>query len=102
MVILYLTCANDREAKKIGNALLEARLVTCVRQSPVVSSYWWDGKINHDDEILLMMESLEDKFDSIEVIVTKLHSHDEYVLTAVPVLETTPGVEKWLNETLNS
>lgn len=100
MIILYLTCADDAEAKKIGSALLEARLVTCVRRSPVSSSYWWDGKINRDDEILLMMESLEEKFDAIEQIVTKLHSYDEYVLTAVPVLKTTPGVEKWLNETL--
>lgn len=101
MIILYLTCANDDEAKTIGNALLEARLVTCVRRSPVSSSYWWDGKINHDNEILLMMESLESKFDEIEAIVTKLHSYDEYVLTAVPVSKTTPGVLKWLDDTLN-
>lgn len=101
MVILYLTCANKEEAKVISNALLEAKLVTCVRSSSVSSSFWWDVKIQHDDEILLMMESLEDKFDAIEAIVTKLHSYEEYVLTAVPVLKTTPGVEKWLDDTLN-
>lgn len=100
MVILYLTCANDDEAKSISTALLEAKLITCARRSVVSSSYWWDGKINHDDEVMLMMESLEDKFDAIEAIVTKMHSYDEYVLTAVPVLKTTPGVERWLNETL--
>lgn len=48
-----------------------------------------------------MMESMEEKFDGIEKIVTELHSYDEYVLTAVPVLKTTPGVHAWLNETLN-
>lgn len=101
MVILYLTCANEDEAKTISGALLEARLIACARRSPVNSSYWWDGKINQDDEILLMMESIEDNFDDIEKVVTKLHSYDEYVLTAVPVLKTTPGVRQWLNETLN-
>lgn len=85
MVILYLTCANEDEAKTISRALLEARLIACARRSPVSSSYWWDGKINQD----------------IEKVVTKLHSYDEYVLTAVPVLKTTPGVRQWLNETLN-
>lgn len=100
MIILYLTCANEDEAKTIGNALLEEKLVTCVRRSLVSSSYWWEGKINHNDEILLTMESLEEKFDAIEVIVTKLHSYDEYVLTAVPVIKTTPGVLNWLNDTL--
>jgi uncharacterized protein involved in tolerance to divalent cations len=47
-----------------------------------------------------MMESVEEKFDAIEATVTKLHSYDEYVLTAIPVLKTTPGVEKWLTDTL--
>src|SRR4051812_33652584 len=101
MVILYLTCADDKEATKIADALLKAKLITCARRSPVKSSYWWKGKINHDDEVLLMMESLEEKFDDIEEVVTRLHSYDEYVLTMVPITKTTPGVREWLNDTLN-
>jgi uncharacterized protein involved in tolerance to divalent cations len=62
--------------------------------------YWWGGKINHDDEVLLMIESREDKFDEIEAIVTKLHSSIDYVLTAVSVQQTTPGVLQWIDETL--
>ena len=101
MIILYLTCADNEEATKIGKALLEERLVACVRQSQVKSSYWWDGKTNHDDEVLLMMESKEEKFDAIKEKVTSLHSYDEFVLTAVPVLKTNPGVHKWLEDTLS-
>ncbi|HUD08060.1 MAG TPA: divalent-cation tolerance protein CutA [Candidatus Saccharimonadales bacterium] len=101
MIILYLTCANDNETRTISQALLEAKLIACARRSLVSSSYWWDGKINDDDEVLLTMESLEEKFDEIEKIVTKIHSYDEYVLTAVPVIKTTPGVIKWLKDTLN-
>lgn len=99
-MILYLTCANEVEANTIATALLEAKLVACVRQSQISSSYWWDSKINHDNEVLLMMESSEDKFDDIEKAVAKLHSYDEFVLTAIPVLKTTPGVEQWLSNTL--
>lgn len=101
MIILYLTCANEEEAITISNALLEAKLIACARRSSVSSSYWWDDKINNDEEILLMMESLEEKFDAIEEVVTKLHSYDEYVLTAVSVLKTTPGVHQWLDESLH-
>lgn len=101
MVIYYLTCANEPEAKKISLALLEAKLVACIRQCQVYSSYLWEGKVNHDNEVLLMMESLEDKFSKIEEIVTRLHSYDEYVLTMVPVQKTTPGVLDWLDSTLS-
>jgi|JI6StandDraft_1071083.scaffolds.fasta_scaffold148774_3 periplasmic divalent cation tolerance protein len=100
MIILYLTCADKNEAETIRMALLEAKLIACARRSSVHSSYWWGGKINHDDEILLTMESVEEKFDDIEAVVTELHSYDEYVLTAVPVLRTTPGVLRWLKDSL--
>jgi periplasmic divalent cation tolerance protein len=100
MIILYLTCANEDEAVKISDTLLKEKLIACSRRFQISSSYWWDGKINNDGEILLMMESLEEKFEAIEAMVTKLHSYDEYVLTAIPVIKTTPGVLKWLNDTL--
>ena len=100
MTILYLTCADTEEATKITEALLQAKLVACVRQSNVTSSYWWDGKINHASEVLLMMESSEEKFDEVERVIAKLHSYDQFVLTAVPVSQTTPGVLQWLKENL--
>lgn len=100
MIILYLTCASDSEARKISNALLEDKLIVCARRSSISSSYWWDGKIPHDDEVLLMMESIEEKFEAIEVKVTELHSYDQFVLTAIPVVRTTSGVEKWLKSVI--
>lgn len=100
MIILYLTCANEAEAATITNALLEAKFIACARQTKVSSSYWWGGSINRDHETLLMMESVEEKFDAIEQVVTEHHSYDEFVLTAVSVLRTTPGVQQWLEDTL--
>lgn len=98
MVILYLTCASNDEAKKIALALLDAKLAACIRRLPVESDYWWDDNIQHDSEVLLMIESKEEKFDEINALVEKLHSYKDYVLTAVPVVRTTPGVLTWIND----
>lgn len=100
MIIIYLSCGSDGQAKTIGKALIDAKLVACVRRMPIRSSYWWDGEVQHDDEVLLMMESLEEKFDTINEVVAKLHSYDEYALTSVVVSQTTPGVLKWLEDSL--
>ena len=100
MTIYYLTCADDTEAQTVVQALLEKKLVACVRRMPVSSSYWWGGNIQHDDEILLMMESTEEKFNEIEKTIAKLHSYATFALTAVPITKTTPGVLRWLNATL--
>jgi periplasmic divalent cation tolerance protein len=102
MVILYLTCADTKEADKIGQELLNKKLVVCVRQINVRSSYWWEDKISNDDEVLLMMESGEELFEKINKVVAKLHSYEQYVLTMTKVDKTTRGVEEWLDKYLGS
>ncbi|HRJ06841.1 MAG TPA: divalent-cation tolerance protein CutA [Candidatus Saccharibacteria bacterium] len=93
----FLTCADKLEANKITVALLEKRLAACVKQVPVSSTFHWEGKIQHSSEILLMIDSSEENFDLINKIVAKLHSYDQYVLTAVPISRTTPAVNAWIH-----
>lgn len=98
--ILFLTCANNKEADKIAVVLLEKKLVFCVKKQPVSSSSLWKGKIESSDEILLIIESLEDNFKKIDKEVSKLHSYDTYVLMALPVTQTTKDVEDWVKDEL--
>jgi len=100
MIILYLTCGTEEEAKKISTALLEAKLIVCAKRAPVDSMYWWKGKIYDEPEVLLTMESSEQHFDAIAALVAKLHSYEQHVLTAVPVGKTIPGVQQWLEDNL--
>ncbi|SRR6266540_328820 len=100
MIILYLTCATDEEAKTISDALLRAKLIACAHRSSIDSAYWWKGKLYDEPETLLTMQSTEEKFDEVEATVAKLHSYEQHVLTAVPVAIAAPGVKEWLEETL--
>ena len=99
--ILFLTCANNQEADKISTALLEKKLVFCVKKQPVSSSFLWKGKIDISDEVLMIIETLENNFKKIDKEVSKLHSYDTYVLMAVPVSQTTDKVEKWVKAELS-
>lgn len=93
---LWLTCGSKEEADKVTGALLAKHLVACVRQIPVVSDYHWEGKITHEGEILLVMESRLDLFDEIETEVTKHHSYGTFVLEALPVSRISKKAAKWL------
>ncbi len=96
----FLTCADNEEAKKIAEQLLSKRLVACAKYTSVASSYWWEGKIEHADEELLILESTAEKFDVIDAEVKKLHSYDQYVLTMQKVDRTNPPTLEWLNKEL--
>lgn len=100
MNILLLTCANEKEADKITHALLEKHLVVCIKKMPVSSSFLWKGKIGSAKEVLLLMESIESKFDKIENEVRKLHSYEAFVLVSLPVTKMSAGVANWIKENL--
>ncbi|MBI2592345.1 divalent-cation tolerance protein CutA [Candidatus Saccharibacteria bacterium] len=99
---LWLTCADKAGANKIAKTLLDKRLVACVRQIPVASDFHWRGKIQHANEIMLLMESRGDLFDEIEREVAKLHNYDTFVLEATPVTKISKKAGQWLKGELKN
>lgn len=98
---LYLTCTDKKEADKIVNALLVKHLIACAKQIPLTADYWWQGKIEHNAEILLVMESKLALFEKVEAEVAKLHSYDTFVLEATPISKISEKARKWLEAELN-
>ena len=99
---LWLTCKDRTEASKIAKALLDKKLVACAKQIKTNSQFHWQGKIQSENEVLLLMESHEDLFEEIEKEVAKLHSYDTFVLTASPTTQVSEKAKDWLNENLQS
>lgn len=97
MIIIFLTCADKKEAQKIAQALLEKKLAACAKMLPVSSGFWWKGKREKAKEILVMLETLEKHWTDIEDVVRKLHSHESFVMFALPVKKTTKDVLEWLH-----
>ena len=95
-----MTCANQAEADKIAKALLEKRLVVCVKKTPVNSDFLWQGKIGHGSEILLIMDSKEELFAQVEQEVKRLHSYDTPNLVSVLVSRSSAGVAEWMRQEL--
>lgn len=100
LCLLYLTCDNTVSAGEIVDMLLNKRLVVCVKQMPVSSNYWHDGKTEQSSEVLLIMESALDLYDQAEHEIAKLHTYDTFVLDAVPIMRVSKKAEKWMNENL--
>jgi periplasmic divalent cation tolerance protein len=100
MNILLLTCADKKEAEKISQSLFKKKLIACAKKMPVSSSFLWKGKIDSENEVLLVMESMEAKFKEIEKEVRKLHSYETFVLVSLPVNQVSTGVTEWIKEGL--
>lgn len=98
---LWLTCSNKAEANKIASALLQKRLIACAKHMPVGADFLWKDKVDHNDEILLVMDSRIDLFEKIEAEVATIHSYETFVLQAIPVTKISKDAEQWLEGELN-
>lgn len=100
--IFYLTCANEEEADEISQVLLDKKLVACAKKIPVASQFNWKGNTHEDDEVLVMLESIEENFEKADKEIKKVHSYDTYIFFSIPVAKSTKKVEKWIEETVNN
>ena len=56
MIIVYITCKNNAEARKISKHLLEKKLIACSNMHKIKSMYWWNGRIVDDSEGVILMK----------------------------------------------
>lgn len=98
--ILYLTCANDLEADKIVDILLEKKLIVCAKKLTVQTKNYWKGKIESAREVLLIMDSSEELFSKVEGEVRELHSYDTFNLMSSPVTHLSTGIKEWMSQGL--
>ena len=100
--ILFLTCEDQKEADKVAEQLLEKKLVSCVKFLPTNSVYRWKGKVEKANEILLIIDSVESKFDGIKTLLEKIHSYETFNLSMVKISKTTDQVLSWMKDEIIS
>lgn len=100
LVTLLLTCADEKEALLISNCLLDKKLAACIRQTQVSSDFIWKGEKEHSEEVMLIIESVAERFKDIEDEVRKHHSYETFVLSAYPVSMASAGVNEWVEESM--
>jgi periplasmic divalent cation tolerance protein len=99
-IIVLVTVPDQETGESIANTLLEKKLVACVNFiTPVVSFFTWKGDIERDDEVLLMLKSRVDLFESQLIpAIESIHPYDIPEIIALPILMGSMGYLNWIDE----
>ena len=76
MALVYITCSNEKEAKKISMHLIKKRLIACANIFPVKSMYRWQNKIVNKKENAIIAKTSSRNFDKVVKEVEKIHSYN--------------------------
>ena len=93
--VVLVTAPDDETPGKIARALVEEKLVACVNIVPGVRSvYRWEGAVQEDAEVLLVLKTRADRCAAVAARVADLHSYD---LPEVLVLPVSAGSDAYLD-----
>jgi periplasmic divalent cation tolerance protein len=102
--VVFVTCANKAEAKKVARAVVEQRLAACVNiaTAPVESIYRWKEKVETAREYLLIMKSIEKCLPELQRAVKDIHSYDVPEFIVLPVESGSKDYLDWVSEGVQS
>ncbi|GAA2629058.1 divalent-cation tolerance protein CutA [Actinomadura fulvescens] len=84
---IHVTTGNREEAEKVVQAAVEGRLAACAQISgPITSTYWWQGKLERDEEFFIVMKTTDERLDALVANIKANHSYDTPEIVAVPIV----------------
>ena len=76
LILVLTTEADSERAESLAAKLFELQLVACVSFLFTHSLYPWNGKIQHEAEVQMLMKTKSECLKSLEKAITELHSYE--------------------------
>jgi periplasmic divalent cation tolerance protein len=98
-LIVFTTLPDQESARNLARQLVEARLAACVNVlSPCQSVYRWQGRLNEDGEVPLIIKTSAARYDRLEAFVRDQHPYEMPELVALDITRGLPGYLAWLSD----
>ncbi len=100
---VFVTSANSEEANRLADMLIGKRLAACVQILPETRSvYRWQGKIERQNEILLIAKTTRARFAELEREVRAIHSYETPEIVGLSLSVGSLPYLDWLSSSLNA
>lgn len=102
-LLVLTTCADAAEADALAASLVEEKLAACVNTlNPVVSTYRWQGRIEREQEVLVLIKTTADRFAALETLIRARSSYEVPEIIALPVTCGASAYLAWLKSSVQA
>ena len=92
---IYVTVENFKQAEIIAELAIKNKLCACANIFPEIHSMFeWEGKVNIEKETVLILKTIESKFQKLEKLISENHT---YEIPCILKLDISDGNNKFLN-----
>lgn len=94
-LVVLCTCPDRETGARIARHLVDEHLAACVNVVPgILSIYTWEGTRHEDEEVLLVIKTRAERFQSVQETVRTLHP---YELPEIIAVEIKDGLRPYLD-----
>lgn len=99
-IVVLITVPSNEVAKKISDILLDQKLAACINIVPQINSlYTWEGKLNNDEEVLMIVKTRSDLFEKEFIDAVKsVHPYEVPEIIALPILMGSKSYLDWIKD----
>ena len=101
MVFIYITCASDEEARKIGQTLLDKGAAGCVNIFPIHSMYRDGGQSRDVQEYALIVKTIDSKVQATEDVIKEHHSYQVPCVATFSLFRMNREYKEWLTSQIS-
>lgn len=99
--VVLVTAPDAESGARLARTLVEERLAACVNLLPGVRSiYLWEGRVEDDGEVLLVIKSTAARSDALASRVQSLHPYEVPEVIALPVVGGSSPYLTWVEQTV--
>jgi len=96
--LIYITAADEEEAREIGSVLVAEKLPACVNIHPIKSIYRWEGEVQEEGEVAMLVKTTARLVDKAIKRVKELHSYEVPCIVSLPIEKGNSDYLKWIEE----
>jgi periplasmic divalent cation tolerance protein len=97
-VLVLCTCPGNTVAAEIATAVIEQNLAACVNRIPGVKSWYrWEGHLEQDEEVLLLVKTTRARLTALEAMISKVHPAELPEVIAVPIIAGSEAYLRWVS-----
>jgi periplasmic divalent cation tolerance protein len=96
-LVVLCTCPDEPTAQRIAREVVSLGLAACVnRLEGVRSTYRWKGALQDEPEVLLVIKTVQGRYEALEMRLKALHPYEVPEIIAVPILAGSEGYLAWI------
>ena len=101
MYKVVLVTASEKDGAKIAAELVKRKLAACVNVMPIRSIYSWKGKIEDDQENLLIIKTKDSRIEQLKTTIKEIHPYEVPECIILSIEDGLPDYLKWIEETVS-